>query len=216
MLCRSSGNGIPTWGRSRPSQRKCPALPPPTQVLTYNTFDGFQIAHLSRGSRCGLPCVCWSPALRLLVPCAAATERLSADEGHSRHVRASCAPATTCVERFTGDLSGSAKAAKSSTARRPRTRTTGGFSRQQAEGEGFEPSIRLTTDNGFRDRRIRPLCHPSDRATGYLVPVAAVSRGCGRSRPRGEARGPGATNARGAPRTRHPAGTAPCPPAPPR
>jgi hypothetical protein len=30
-----------------------------------------------------------------------------------------------------------------------------------AEGEGFEPSIRLTTDNGFRDRRIRPLCHPS-------------------------------------------------------
>ena len=32
----------------------------------------------------------------------------------------------------------------------------------KAEGEGFEPSIRLTTDNGFRDRRIRPLCHPSD------------------------------------------------------
>jgi hypothetical protein len=31
----------------------------------------------------------------------------------------------------------------------------------KAEGEGFEPSIRLTTDNGFRDRRIRPLCHPS-------------------------------------------------------
>ena len=31
----------------------------------------------------------------------------------------------------------------------------------RAEGEGFEPSIRLTTDNGFRDRRIRPLCHPS-------------------------------------------------------
>ena len=32
---------------------------------------------------------------------------------------------------------------------------------RRAEGEGFEPSIRLTTDNGFRDRRIRPLCHPS-------------------------------------------------------
>ena len=42
---------------------------------------------------------------------------------------------------------------------------------QLAEGEGFEPSIRLTTDNGFRDRRIRPLCHPSDRATEYLVAV---------------------------------------------
>jgi hypothetical protein len=36
----------------------------------------------------------------------------------------------------------------------------------QAEGEGFEPSIRLTTDNGFRDRRIRPLCHPSGAVLG--------------------------------------------------
>ncbi len=35
----------------------------------------------------------------------------------------------------------------------------------EAEGEGFEPSIRLTTDNGFRDRRIRPLCHPSAAGT---------------------------------------------------
>jgi hypothetical protein len=32
----------------------------------------------------------------------------------------------------------------------------------QAEGEGFEPSTSLTTRNGFRDRRIRPLCHPSE------------------------------------------------------
>ncbi len=31
----------------------------------------------------------------------------------------------------------------------------------KAEGEGFEPSTGLTTRNGFRDRRIRPLCHPS-------------------------------------------------------
>ena len=30
-----------------------------------------------------------------------------------------------------------------------------------AEGEGFEPSSDLTARNGFRDRRIRPLCHPS-------------------------------------------------------
>jgi hypothetical protein len=36
----------------------------------------------------------------------------------------------------------------------------------KTEGEGFEPSIRLTTDNGFRDRRIRPLCHPSGLGTG--------------------------------------------------
>ena len=32
---------------------------------------------------------------------------------------------------------------------------------EKAEGEGFEPSTGLTTRNGFRDRRIRPLCHPS-------------------------------------------------------
>ena len=44
----------------------------------------------------------------------------------------------------------------------------------EAEGEGFEPSIRLTTDNGFRDRRIRPLCHPSERMN--RVPAAASDR----------------------------------------
>jgi hypothetical protein len=31
----------------------------------------------------------------------------------------------------------------------------------EAEGEGFEPSSDETARNGFRDRRIRPLCHPS-------------------------------------------------------
>ena len=30
-----------------------------------------------------------------------------------------------------------------------------------AEGEGFEPSSDPKARNGFRDRRIRPLCHPS-------------------------------------------------------
>src|SRR5712671_3940668 len=44
---------------------------------------------------------------------------------------------------------------------RPRNRPTTPTQAGEAEGEGFEPSIRLTTDNGFRDRRIRPLCHPS-------------------------------------------------------
>jgi hypothetical protein len=42
------------------------------------------------------------------------------------------------------------------------------FRLEEAEGEGFEPSIRLTTDNGFRDRRIRPLCHPSGDAVGTV------------------------------------------------
>ena len=46
----------------------------------------------------------------------------------------------------------------------PDSRSTKRLPTQEAEGEGFEPSIRLTTDNGFRDRRIRPLCHPSARA----------------------------------------------------
>ena len=31
----------------------------------------------------------------------------------------------------------------------------------EAEGEGFEPSRDEAAPNGFRDRRIRPLCHPS-------------------------------------------------------
>ena len=39
-----------------------------------------------------------------------------------------------------------------------------GFPRAKAEGEGFEPSTDLTARNGFRDRRIRPLCHPSEVA----------------------------------------------------
>jgi hypothetical protein len=43
----------------------------------------------------------------------------------------------------------------------PESRSTKRLPGVKAEGEGFEPSIRLTTDNGFRDRRIRPLCHPS-------------------------------------------------------
>lgn len=37
-----------------------------------------------------------------------------------------------------------------------------------AEGGGFEPPVHLTTDNGFRDRRIRPLCHPSLNKKNYL------------------------------------------------
>ena len=32
------------------------------------------------------------------------------------------------------------------------------------EGEGFEPPRHLTAPNGFQDRRIQPLCHPSGRA----------------------------------------------------
>jgi site-specific DNA recombinase len=34
---------------------------------------------------------------------------------------------------------------------------------QMAEGEGFEPPGPVTRPNGFQDRRIQPLCHPSGR-----------------------------------------------------
>ena len=58
---------------------------------------------------------------------------------------------------------------------RNETRLLERVSSLQAEGEGFEPSIRLTTDNGFRDRRIRPLCHPSASGrNGISVPNRAT------------------------------------------
>jgi hypothetical protein len=40
-----------------------------------------------------------------------------------------------------------------------------GFPARRAEGEGFEPSVRLTTYNGFRDRPVQPLRHPSEGLT---------------------------------------------------
>src|SRR5436190_15776713 len=57
--------------------------------------------------------------------------------------------------------------------------------RDQAEGEGFEPSSDVTARNGFRDRRIRPLCHPSTEPLGRLDRVAGVKRRRRDSNPRG-------------------------------
>ena len=45
---------------------------------------------------------------------------------------------------------------------------------KRAEGEGFEPSSDPRARNGFRDRRIRPLCHPSEGT--HRVPAGARSR----------------------------------------
>src|SRR5688572_6476965 len=45
-------------------------------------------------------------------------------------------------------------------------RPLGHLSVEPAEGGRFELPTRLTTGNGFRDRRIRPLCHPSEGRTG--------------------------------------------------
>ncbi len=36
-----------------------------------------------------------------------------------------------------------------------------------AEGEGFEPPVRLAADNGFQNRRFRPLSHPSARCGSH-------------------------------------------------
>ena len=47
-------------------------------------------------------------------------------------------------------------------------------SASRAEGEGFEPSTRRTTGNGFRDRRIRPLCHPSSGEGGIRTLDAGI------------------------------------------
>src|SRR5471032_692707 len=73
------------------------------------------------------------------------------------------------------------------------------------ERRGEDLNLRSAcTDNGFRDRRIRPLCHPSDR------PHRLASRECGRSDPRASARGPGAASGRGERRSRRHARREPC------
>src|SRR6476469_4523346 len=40
-------------------------------------------------------------------------------------------------------------------------RLQSGIQLARAEGVGFEPTSRLTTANGFRDRPVQPLRHPS-------------------------------------------------------
>ena len=44
----------------------------------------------------------------------------------------------------------------------PQSRCVAGNRPPEAEGERFELSRDETAPNGFRDRRIRPLCHPSE------------------------------------------------------
>jgi hypothetical protein len=39
-----------------------------------------------------------------------------------------------------------------------------------AERGGFEPPVLITQNNGFRDRRIRPLCHLSSGERGIRTP----------------------------------------------
>ncbi|MDB5876049.1 MAG: hypothetical protein JWQ07_5491 [Ramlibacter sp.] len=44
------------------------------------------------------------------------------------------------------------------------------------EGEGFEPPVPVTRDNGFQDRRIQPLCHPSGAFQSHFESAAELSR----------------------------------------
>ncbi len=51
-----------------------------------------------------------------------------------------------------------------------------------AEGEGFEPPVPLARDNGFQNRRFRPLSHPSAlcrapvRGPSHSAPEDAAAR----------------------------------------
>lgn len=46
---------------------------------------------------------------------------------------------------------------------------SGGLPSTERRGWDSNPRDRLTRPNGFQDRRIRPLCHPSERRVGgYL------------------------------------------------
>jgi hypothetical protein len=47
----------------------------------------------------------------------------------------------------------------------------GGIHLSFAERGGFEPPVRRKADNGFRDRRIRPLCHLSKISSRFSYGV---------------------------------------------
>ena len=75
-------------------------------------------------------------------------------------------PASGSQPQATGTTQGPGNGRTQSTAQRKNPmaeRPRGSNVELLAEREGFEPSRSLTTPNGFRDRRIRPLCHPSVR-----------------------------------------------------
>jgi hypothetical protein len=79
----------------------------------------------------------------------------------------SSAPVTVPAVRLLAVQSGRTVVAESRVPVEPKPLDTTGFWLYQAEGEGFEPSSDPEARNGFRDRRIRPLCHPSEGVTGY-------------------------------------------------
>lgn len=43
------------------------------------------------------------------------------------------------------------------------------WDKSMEERVGFEPTIPIPRDNGFQDRRIRPLCHLSKTYTSYFT-----------------------------------------------
>ena len=81
-------------------------------------------------------------------------------------------------------------AARGSLAASESPANTGNLALSKTEGGGFEPPRPVTRPNGFQDRRIQPLCHPSGGYVLEEVPPDATtigpgSRSCGgRPRPR--------------------------------
>jgi hypothetical protein len=50
-----------------------------------------------------------------------------------------------------------------------------GLWRAKAEEEGFEPPVHGKADNGFQDRRIRPLCHSSSgRKSSFFFALSGI------------------------------------------
>jgi site-specific DNA recombinase len=68
-------------------------------------------------------------------------------------------------QHATGDLQAIAASWNGPSEPQPASVFSGQGSKEldMAEGVGFEPTVRRSTDSGFQDRCIRPLCHPSGR-----------------------------------------------------
>ena len=68
-------------------------------------------------------------------------------------------------DEYTADeLAGLAAPSTTGEVIRPRARLTGELARaEERRGRDLNPRSAVKTDNGFRDRRIRPLCHLSER-----------------------------------------------------
>ena len=176
MLPSSSGRSlasgylpIPAWTPSHAAVRS----------VNFGTISRCDLERLSRDHGSGTELVLHTPAERPL------DDRLSVQIGivqsaiRRRRTAAATRPRGRSVDRNFGSRTAPSAAGQSAAIRavpavlRRRLRGSGHWTGRipltvrdwpgQAEGEGFEPSSDPEARNGFRDRRIRPLCHPSER-----------------------------------------------------